>query len=139
LLPVLGAISSLNQVLPIQVMETTAFTNLATVLTIESRASEGTPVVNARLTYKTGNYMDLEVKQGSIATLPLASGETGSLSLSFSRRTFVEGLINSEEPIKLRGGICGIVLDARGRPLRLARTENSRREQYKRWMFMLGG
>jgi hypothetical protein len=139
LLPVLGAISSLNQVLPIQVMETTAFTNLATVLTIESRASEGTPIVNARLTYKTGNYMDLEVKQGSIATLPLPSGETGSLSLSFSRRTFVEGLINPEEPIKLRGGICGIVLDARGRPLRLARTENSRREQYKRWMFMLGG
>jgi len=139
LLPVLGAISSLNQMLPIQVMETTAFTNLATVLTIESRASEGTPIVNARLTYKTGNYMDLEVKQGSIATLPLTSGETGSLSLSFSHRTFVEGLINSEEPIKVRGGICGIVLDARGRPLRLARTESLRREQYKRWMFMLGG
>jgi len=139
LLPVLGAISSLNQVLPIQVMETTAFTNLATVLTIESRTSEGTPIVNARLTYKTGNYMDLEVKQGSIATLPLASGETGFLSLSYSRRTFVEGLINSEEPIRVRGGICGIVLDARGRPLRLAKTENLRREQYKRWMFMLGG
>lgn len=139
LLPVLGAISSLNQVLPIQVMETTAFTNLATVLTIESRASEGTPIVNARLTYKTGNYMDLEVKQGSIATLPLTSGETGALTLSYSHRTFVEGLINSEEPIRVRGGICGIVLDARGRPLRLARTESLRREQYKRWMFMLGG
>jgi hypothetical protein len=139
LLPVLGAISVQNQVLPVHVMETTAFTNLATVLAIESRASEGTPIVNARLTYKTGNYMDLEIKQGSIATLPLPSGEIGSLSLSYSRRTFVEGLINSEEPIKVRGGICGIVLDARGRPLRIARTENSRREQYKRWMFMLGG
>ncbi len=139
LLPVLGAISSQNPVLPVQVMETTAFTNLATVLTIESRASEGTPILNARLTYKTGNYMDIEIKQGSIATLPLPSGETGTLSLSYSRRTFVEGLINSEEPIKVRGGICGIVLDARGRPLRLAKTESLRREQYKRWMFMLGG
>lgn len=139
LLPILGAISSSNTILPVQVMETTAFTNLATVLTVESRASEGTPIVNARLTYKTGNYLDLEVKQGAIATLPLQAGETGSLALNFSRRTFVEGLINPEEPIKVRGGICGIVLDARGRPLRVAKAESTRREQYKRWMFMLGG
>lgn len=138
LLPILGAISKVNSVLPVQVMESTAFINLATVITPECHASEGTTILKARLTYHSGNYMDLEVKQGSLATLPLASGETGLLSLDLLHRTFVDGLIDPETPIKIHGGICGIVFDARGRPVQLPKDENAKRERYKRWMFMLG-
>ena len=138
LLPILGAISRSNSLLPVQVMETSAFTNLATVINVESKASDGTPIVNARLTYHSGNYMDIEVKQGAIATLPLPSGEVGTLSLNLLRRTVIEGLINPNEPFKVHGGVCGVVIDARGRPLTFPKDETARRERYKRWMFMLG-
>lgn len=138
LLPILGAISKVNSLLPVQVMESTAFINLATVITPECHASEGTTILKARLTYHSGNYMDLEVKQGSLATLPLASGETGLLSLDLLHRTFVDGLVDPETPIKIHGGICGIVFDARGRPAQLPKDENAKRDRYKRWMFMLG-
>ncbi len=138
LMPILGAISKVNALLPVQVMESSAFANLATVISVESKASEGTPVANARLTYRTGSYMDVEVKQGSIATLPLGTGEVGTLSLTLARRSVVEGLIAPNEPFKVHGGICGVVIDARGRPLVFPKDEAARRERHKRWMFMLG-
>jgi hypothetical protein len=138
LLPLLGAISRHNSLLPVQVMETSAFINLATVINVESKAPEGSPIINARLAYNNGSYMDVEVKKGSIATLPLPSGEIGTLTLNLERRSFVEGLISPNEPFKVHGGICGVVIDARGRPLGLAKDEITRRERYKRWMFMLG-
>ena len=138
LLPILGAVAKANSLLPVQVMESSAFTNLASVINVESKASEGTPIVNARLTYRSGNYMDIEVKQGSIVTLPLPTGEIGTLSLNLMKRTAVAGLINPSEPFKVHGGICGVVIDARGRPLTFPKDEAVRRERFKRWMFMLG-
>ncbi len=138
LLPILGAIAAQNALLPVQVMETSAFINLATVINVESKAPEGATIVNARLTYSSGSYMDLEVKQGSIATLPLGSGEVGTITLNLTRRTVIEGLIAPGEPFKVHGGICGVVIDARGRPLPFPKDENTRRERYKRWLFMLG-
>jgi hypothetical protein len=119
-------------------MESSAFANLATVINVESKASEGTPIANARLTYRSGSYMDVEVKQGSIATLPLPSGDVGTISLNLARRSTVEGLIAPDEPFKVHGGVCGVVIDARGRPLTFPKDEAARRERYKRWMFMLG-
>ena len=138
LLPILGAIAKSIALLPVQVLESSAFANLATVINIESKTSEGTPVANARLTYRSGSYMDVEVKQGSIATLPLPSGDIGTISLNLARRSTVEGLIAPDEPFKVHGGVCGVVIDARGRPLTFPKDEAARRERYKRWMFMLG-
>jgi hypothetical protein len=139
ILSILGAISKSTPILPVQVMETTAFTNLATVINAESRVKDGTPILKARLTYASGNYMDVEVKQGAISTLPLPSGETGLLNIKLLKRTTIEDWVYSEEPFRVRGGICGVVIDARGRPLTLPQNESERREKYKRWMFMLGG
>ena len=138
LLPILGAIAHQNSVLPVQVMETSAFINLATVINVESKAPDGASIINARLTYDSGNYMDVEVKQGSIATLPLASGEVGTLTLNLMRRTTIDGLIAPDEPLKVHGGVCGVVFDARGRPLPFPKDDAERSERYKRWMFMLG-
>ncbi len=138
LMSILGAIAHHNPLLPVQVMESSAFTNLATVINVESKVSAGTTVANARLVYHSGNYMDLEVKQGAIGTLPLATGEVGTLTLNLARRTSVEGLLAPDEPFKVHGGICGVVIDARGRPLPFVKDVNARNENYKRWMFMLG-
>jgi hypothetical protein len=138
LMSILGAIAHQNPLLPVQVMESSAFTNLATVINLESKLGAGATVANARLTYRSGNYLDLEVKQGAIGTLPLATGEVGTLTFNLARRTRVEGLLAPGEPFKVHGGICGVVIDARGRPLPQIKDIGARIENYKRWMFMLG-
>jgi hypothetical protein len=135
----LGAMVKVNPILPIQILETTAYVNLATVITAVSGAQSGSTILRVRLQYSSGNYIDAEVKQGSITALPLNSGENGQLFIKMIRRTQIEDLEISDDPIKVKGGVCGVVIDARGRPLELPRDDRIRQEQFKNWAFMLGG
>lgn len=139
IIPLLGAAAKINPLLPVQVLESTAFVNLATSVTAESNARYGNTIMQARLVYTSGNYIDAEVKQGSLVVLPLKSGETGQLILKTVRRTRIEDVEMTSEPIKIKGGVCGVVIDARGRPLELPAEDARRRELLKRWAFMLGG
>ena len=41
--------------------------------------------------------------------------------------------------VRVVGGTLGVVIDARGRPLRLPRDTNIRQEIYKKWLWTLGG
>jgi hypothetical protein len=83
--------------------------------------------------------LDSEIKQGSIISFPLAAGETGQLQLKAVRRTAIEDVNIANEPITVRGGVCGIVIDARGRPLQLPQDPARRSELFRSWEFMLGG
>ncbi len=139
MLPLLGAAGKLDPLLPVQVLESTAFSNLATVINAVSNTKPGNTILLAHMTYKDGSYLDSEVKQGSIVSFPLSSGETGQLQLKTVRRTMIEDVNLSGEPITVRGGVCGVVIDARGRPLQLPQDPARRSELFRSWEFMLGG
>lgn len=139
MLALLGAAGRLDPLLPVQVLESTAFTNLATVINAVSSAKPGSVIMQARLVYANGSYLDAEIKQGSIISLPLASGEAGELQLKMLRRTVIEEVNIFNEPFMVRGGVCGVVIDARERPLRLPENAEKRRELFHNWKFMLGG
>lgn len=137
-MPVLGAIAEFNPLLAVQVLESTAFTNLATVVNIDSKARYGVTVMNARLNYADGSYLDAEVKQGSIISLPLAQGMSGELEVRMLRRGEIEESAITNEPVKVKGGVCGLVLDARGRPVKLSAKDDVRRARFKEWENLLG-
>ena len=137
-LPVLGAIAEFNPLLAVQVLESTAFTNLATVVNIDSKARYGVTVMNARLHYPDGSYLDAEVKQGSITSLPLAQGMSGEFEIRMLRRGEIEDVAITSEPVKVRGGVCGLVLDARGRPVKFSAKEDVHRARMKEWENLLG-
>ena len=133
----LGTVAEIAPLLSVQVLQSSAFTNLATVVNINSRARRGATVSEARLVYSDGNTAEVEVKQGSIAVLPLASGSKGQLYLRPVRRTEIEDAGISAEPLQVTGGVCGVVLDARGRPLKLPADEQLRIEHLKEWESLL--
>jgi uncharacterized protein (TIGR01319 family) len=137
ILPVLGAIAEFNPLLAVQVLESSAFTNLATVVNIDSRARHGATVMSARLDYPDGKFVETEVKQGSLASLPLASGVNGLLQIKMLRRGEIEDTAIANEPVRVRGGVCGLVLDARGRPLKLSSNDEVRRQRLKEWEILL--
>lgn len=136
-MPILGAIAEFNPELVVQVLESTAFTNLATVVNIDTRARHGASVLHARLDYADSSFKETEVKQGSISTLPLASGTIGQLQLRMLRRGEIEDIAIPNEPIRVRGGVCGLVLDARGRPLKLPADDEKRRSLLEEWELLL--
>jgi hypothetical protein len=141
LLPALGAVAIRNSILPIQVLESGAFLGLATVVAPFANARLGTPVLNARLTNKNGNENQVEVKQGALEVMPLPVGQSG--------RLFLEPLNHAdlglgprpprEDGIPVNGTALGVVIDARGRPLRLPADDARRRDLIKKWLWTLGG
>jgi hypothetical protein len=73
------------------------------------------------------------LKYGDLKLLPLAAGETAKVEITPARGVDVgagPGKLLSRE---VRGGLVGLILDARGRPLKLPEEPAARRETAARW------
>lgn len=139
LLPLLGSAASQNNILPVQVLESGAFLSVGTVVSPVVSANYGTPILKAKLNYENGAEARVDLKYGSIETLPLANGETGSLTLQGLRGADVGFGPGRSGTIPVSGGALGVVFDGRGRPLELPSDAVRRRELIKKWNWTLGG
>jgi hypothetical protein len=141
LLPALGAAASRNTLLPVQVLESGALLPLATVVAPYVNARPGTPILQARLVYPNGKEKRVEVLQGTIEVLPLPMGQAGRLYLKPLHHADV-GLGPGQtrrEGIPVTGAALGVIIDGRGRPVRLPADPNRRRELLKKWQGTVGG
>ena len=139
LLSMLGAASELNSILPIQVIDSGALSYLANVISPISKASYGTPILQAQLTCEDGKENAVEVKVGDLQVLPLESGQTGRLALRPLRRADVGLGPGQGAELDVNGSALGIVIDARGRPLALPDDGNQRRALLKKWQAAVEG
>jgi len=136
----LGSVSQINSVLPVQVLESGALLNLGTVISPISQARYGTPILQVRMEYEDGNETRAEVRQGSIVSLPLRAGQNAHIHINPLRRTIINPHgQRGGGSFKITGGVCGAVIDARGRPLILPPDAARRRDLIKKWTIMLGG
>jgi hypothetical protein len=123
----------------VQVFESGAFVNLATVVAPVGAARAGTPVLRARMLSDTGGESRSEVKAGSLEVMSLAPGETGRLQLQPLHRTDIGWGPGRSGSVQVSGGLLGVVLDGRGRPLELPADGGKRRELLKKWLWTVGG
>ncbi len=138
LLPALGAAAGLNALLPVQVIDSGALLNLGTVVSPASTARYGTSILNASLTYGDNSTHKTEIKQGTLTVLPLKPGQAATLSLEPLRRVEIDPRRpGGSRSFKVTGGACGVVIDARGRPLALPPDAPRRREMIKKWTLAL--
>ena len=139
LLPMLGAAADLNRLLPVQVLESGAFMSLGTVVSAIGAASYGTPLVRVRLTYQDGSDARAEVKFGEIEMLPLGVGQVARLTVQPLHRADIGNGPGRTAAVQVTGGVMGVVIDARGRPLNLPSDPGRRRELLKKWQWTVGG
>jgi hypothetical protein len=139
LLPLLGAAAAQNDILPVQVIESGAFLSVGTVVVPVVSADYGIPILRATLTYENGSEARMDLKYGSLETLPLSSGETGKLTIQCLRGADVGFGPGRGGTISVSGGALGVVFDGRGRPLILPADAVRRRELIKKWTWTLGG
>ncbi|MBN2385750.1 MAG: glutamate mutase L [Anaerolineales bacterium] len=141
LLPALGAAAGRNPLLPVQVIEAGAFLRLATVVAPVVSVKLGTQILDVRLVTADGNETRVSVKQGAMELLPLAPGQDGQLFIRPQQRADI-GFGPGRAPeggIPVTGAVLGVVIDARGRPLRFPADQVRRREIIKKWLWTLGG
>lgn len=139
LLPLLGAAAEANHLLPVQVLESGAFMSLGTIVSVISSASYGTPVLRARVIYEDGSDAYAEVKHGGLEILPLGMGQTARLTLQPMQRSDIGNGPGRNATLQVTGGVMGVVIDARGRPLALPEDPVRRRELIKKWLWLVGG
>jgi hypothetical protein len=138
--PALGAAATSNPMLMIQVLDSNAFQHIGTIIAPVGEAQPGTPILHLKITYESGHSTDLEVKQGMLDVLPLSQGQSARLQLQPLHRFDIGmGAPGRGGGLRITGGVLGVIIDARGRPLSLPEDFARRTELYKKWLWMLGG
>jgi hypothetical protein len=140
IMPALGAAAQVNSILPVQVLESSTFVNLGTVISPYGRAPYGALALRVKVKQEGSSETTLEVKHGTLEVLPLPLGRVASLHLQPLNRFDVGmGGPGRGGSVRVAGGALGVIIDARGRPLRLPKEDSRRRELLKKWIWTLGG
>lgn len=136
----LGAAAAVNPILTVQVLDSNTSQYLGTVISLVGNARPGTPVLKLKMRHENGGETNLEVKQGALEVLPLPAGQTARLRLQpLHRYEAGMGAPGRGGDLRVHGGSIGVVIDARGRPLRLPEDAGRRRETLHKWLWTLGG
>ncbi len=139
LAPALGNVAKIKPVAAVEVLDAGGLTNLGTVVSPVGESRPGDTVLTMRVSYDSGRELDIEVRHGDLEIVPLPVGQEAVLDLS-PRGGFDVGAGGRGEGGRWRvsGGLVGLIVDARGRPLRLATETEQRREEMRQWLSTVG-
>lgn len=130
----LGAIAGSNTLLTAQIIESGAYLNLGTVICPVSDARQGSLILRIKITYEDNTNTHIEIKQGALVPLPIRSGQSAHLEVDSLHGTILDPSLPRLRRFKIIGGACGVVVDARGRPIKLPNDGSHRRDLLQRWM-----
>lgn len=141
LAPMLGTAAALSPTAAAELAETDALPLLlGSVVSAAGITRPGEPMLRVVLDYADGRQHTSEIAAGTITRLPLAAGERALLSLFPAQQVDI-GLgpgqhARASEP--LEGGILGLIVDARGRPIALPAHPEERAQRLREWRRALG-
>lgn len=146
LAPSLGAIAATHPAAAIQVLESSAFCHLGSVVTPVGKAQAGTPILRVRVEPEEAENTahaeaySIDLLQGSLEVLPLPIGQVSRLHLQPLQKFDVGmGGPGASGSLRVIGGLLGVVLDGRGRPYLPIEDPYQRSELAQQWLGKLGG
>ena len=137
----LGAVATVAPITAVQVNENDAVTHrLGTCVIPFGGLQPGQLAVRVGVEYSNGRQLTVDVVAGSIEVIPLRLNEQALLTL-FPAPTVDVGLGPGERARaaeEIDGGLVGLIIDARGRPLVLPSEETERQARLLQWAQALG-
>lgn len=137
----LGAVAAVSPVAAVQVNENDAVTHrLGTCVVPFGGLQQGQLAVRVSLEYSNGRQLMVDIMGGTIQVIPLALHEQASLTLTPAPGVDV-GLGPGERARaaeEIDGGLIGLIIDARGRPLMFPTNDAERRTRLSQWIQALG-
>jgi uncharacterized protein (TIGR01319 family) len=136
----LGVAAGPAPMVSVQVLNSGNYVSLGTVVSPVGRGKVGRPVVRVRLDREGGGEgMEGEVRAGQLVILPLRLGESGRLTLRPEKGFDVGfGGPGKAGALRVSGGVLGLIIDARGRPLLLPPDPEARLELIAKWLWDIG-
>jgi hypothetical protein len=136
-----GAVATVAPVAAVQVNENDAVTHrLGTCVIPFGALPPGQVALRVSIEYRNGRQISVDVMSGSIEVIPLRLNEQALLTL-YPAPTVDVGLGPGERARaaeEIDGGLIGLIIDARGRPLVLPQDNRERQARLLQWMQVLG-
>src|SRR6202165_202911 len=137
----LGAVATVAPIAAVQVNENDAVMHrLGTCVVPFGDLPSGQAAIRVGVEYSNGRQVTAEVMTGSIEIIPLRLNEQALLTL-YPAPTVDVGLGAGERARaaeEIDGGLVGLIIDARGRPLDLPGNEAERQARLLQWMQVVG-
>ncbi|MBN2045900.1 MAG: glutamate mutase L [Anaerolineales bacterium] len=134
LMPGLGAAAAVVPGLVSQlILDPTVLLNLGFVISPLARAREGTAILRIRVQYQSGYESTVNVHQGNVQLIPIPTGQRARVFIDPLHRANIGFGPGKGTSIQVVGGLFGLVVDARGRPLKIPDDATKRRNLLLKW------
>lgn len=135
MMPHLGVLSTVNEQAATEVFEKDCLVHLGTCVSLVKNniGKPGEKCISYVITMPDGKRIEESLPYGELCVLPLGIDQVAEIEVSPAKKfDFGSG---KGKPIKTKvfGGVIGIVIDTRGRPVTLAKDMASRVAQLQRW------
>ncbi len=137
-LPALGALAPHDPLAVVQALEGGVLVDLGWVVAIKGKGQPGKKALTVVLETNKVTQLTLEVAYGSMELLPIAPGQSATITLQPERGIDIGFGPGQSKKVKLLGGQLGLVIDARGRPLTLPQEEDARLDTLRQWSWGVG-
>jgi hypothetical protein len=135
----IGAVAGIKPLLATSALEAGSLVSLGTVISPVGQGRRGEVTMRIRIIYANGSELNVEAHYGEIEIWPLLSGERATLEIRPGRRFDIGMGPGEGGKVEVLGGLLGLVVDARGRPLTLPENSDTRRRLLNRWLWDVGG
>jgi uncharacterized protein (TIGR01319 family) len=133
MMPQLGVLSTVHPEAAAQVFDRDCLIRLGSCIAPVGQGKEGEPCLTIEYNGKSETF-----KVGEIRVLPMGVGETMEAVLKPTRGFDVGAGRGRSREVRLEGGVVGIIVDARGRPLQLPSDDALRRRKLIEWLIAFG-
>ncbi len=137
MMPQLGVLATISEEAATQVFYRDCLIPLGTCVAPAGTARPGAPCVRVRAQIGT-DTVELDVRSGEMRLLPLDEGQVAQVEIEPTRRFDVGAGRGRGVSAQAHGGVVGLIIDARGRPLVLPADAGERAQAIRRWYQALG-
>ena len=137
MMPHLGVLSTVHDEAATQVFDRDCLIRLGPVIAPVGRTKPGKTVAHVAIEFPDGTRREVELKAGEMHRIPLDVGQKAKVIVEPERAFDVGAGRGKRLETEVEGGVVGIILDGRGRPLELPQDPKERVEKFSEWIYAL--
>ncbi len=134
MMPHLGVLSTVHEEAATEVFDRDCLIRLGSSIAPKGVDKEGKPCVKIQLEMPRGERKKLTVNFGDLVRVPLGIGEKAKAIIEPSKNFDAGAGKGKVHEVEVEGGVVGLIIDCRGRPLQIPDDPKARVEKLSKWI-----
>ncbi len=134
MMPHLGVLSTVHEEAATEVFDRDCLIRLGSSIAPKGIDKEGKPCVKIQLELPRGERKKLTVNFGDLIKVPLGIGEKAKAIIEPTKNFDVGAGKGKVSEVEVEGGVVGLIIDCRGRPLQIPEDPKARVEKLSKWI-----